>query len=72
MLQRGEGRGRESERERQRERRSREDLAMAERIQTMSIADMAMIKVRLTTVSTTLSFEGGVLEFNESLVSLPV
>jgi hypothetical protein len=50
----------------------RGNLAIALRMQTINMAEIAMISVRLTTVSTTLSLEGGVFEFKESFVSLPV
>jgi hypothetical protein len=54
------------------ESRERGNLAIALRMQTINMAEIAMISVRLTTVSTTLSLEGGVFEFKESFVSLPV
>jgi hypothetical protein len=48
------------------------DLATALMTQTMSMAEMAIIKVRFTTESTTLNLDGGVFEFKDSFVSLPV
>lgn len=47
-------------------------LAIALITQTINIAEIAIIKVRLTTESTTLSLDGGHFEFKESLVSFPV